>query len=148
MALTLRTKLLAKRMFVWAIGSILRTVAFGVNFTGRLIEFAKKHGLDMHRVWKVKTTSDPITIPPFNTADFLFLMRKIAGKGKSDVKTESSPDCSIIIPVFNKAEYTFQCLRSLFREVDLTKAEILSLITPQPMKHARCSLSLAMPSKS
>lgn len=32
---------------------------------------------------------------------------------------------SIVIPVFNKAAYTFQCLRSLLAEVDLTETEII-----------------------
>ncbi|MEO6049792.1 MAG: glycosyltransferase [Pyrinomonadaceae bacterium] len=125
MALTVRTKLLAKRMFVWVFGSILRAVASGINFTGRLIDFAKKHGLDMHRVWNVKSKSDQITSPPFDTADFLFLMREIAGTRKGATETGSRPVCSIIIPVFNKADYTFQCLRSLFRHVDLSKTEII-----------------------
>jgi GT2 family glycosyltransferase len=32
---------------------------------------------------------------------------------------------SIIIPVFNKAAFTFQCLRSLLNEIDLTETEVV-----------------------
>ncbi len=32
---------------------------------------------------------------------------------------------SIIIPVFNKVDFTFQCLQSLFQEIDLTTTEVI-----------------------
>ena len=32
---------------------------------------------------------------------------------------------SIVIPVFNKAEFTFQCLRSLIAEIDFNEAEVI-----------------------
>jgi GT2 family glycosyltransferase/glycosyltransferase involved in cell wall biosynthesis len=32
---------------------------------------------------------------------------------------------SIVIPVFNKAEFTFQCLRSLMREIDFSETEVI-----------------------
>jgi GT2 family glycosyltransferase/glycosyltransferase involved in cell wall biosynthesis len=32
---------------------------------------------------------------------------------------------SIVIPVFNKAEFTLQCLRSLLKEIDLTETEVI-----------------------
>lgn len=57
-------------------------------------------------------------IPPFGLDD-LFLFGDNKFSEKENIKT------SIIIPVFNKAEYTFQCLRSLFREIDLSTSEII-----------------------
>jgi GT2 family glycosyltransferase len=39
--------------------------------------------------------------------------------------TKGSPLTSIIIPVFNKADLTFQCLRSLLAEIDTTETEII-----------------------
>jgi len=32
---------------------------------------------------------------------------------------------SIVIPVFNKAEFTFQCLRSLIAEIDFNETEVI-----------------------
>lgn len=57
-------------------------------------------------------------VPPFGLQD-LFLFGENSLTAAENIKT------SIIIPVFNKAEYTFQCLRSLFLEIDLSTTEII-----------------------
>ncbi len=40
-------------------------------------------------------------------------------------KQASEIQTSIIIPVFNKVDFTFLCLRSLFQEIDLTTTEVI-----------------------
>jgi GT2 family glycosyltransferase len=39
--------------------------------------------------------------------------------------TRTSIKVSIVIPVFNKAEFTFQCLRSLIEQIDLSDIEVI-----------------------
>lgn len=41
------------------------------------------------------------------------------------VDSAQTPRASIIIPVFNKADFTFQCLRSLFEEVEPGEIEVI-----------------------
>jgi GT2 family glycosyltransferase len=41
------------------------------------------------------------------------------------IQSERSIQTSIIIPVFNKAEFTWQCLASLIRELDFSQVEII-----------------------
>lgn len=57
-------------------------------------------------------------LPAFGLND-LFLF------GENKIPVSENIKASIIIPVFNKAEYTFQCLRALFREIDLSENEII-----------------------
>lgn len=89
-----------------------------------LVRVATHHGLDLtselpedlHKL--INTWQQPNSSLNYTVNDFLIL---------SEAKPEAprTVETSIIIPVFNKADYTFQCLRSLFREIDLTSAEII-----------------------
>lgn len=47
------------------------------------------------------------------------LHQAAAAGNSADIQT------SIIIPVFNKAEFTFQCIRSLLNEIDFTTTEVI-----------------------
>jgi GT2 family glycosyltransferase/glycosyltransferase involved in cell wall biosynthesis len=46
-------------------------------------------------------------------------------KGSPTSHSQRAIQASIIIPVFNKAEFTWQCLGSLVREIDFSKVEII-----------------------
>ncbi len=122
--LSTRQKLAAKRAFV-------RTVAFGAR-TGAgiyrlidgVVQRAVSHGLDLDRAFDVGSRHTPAPMPPFGVRDIFFLKEMLAGSSRA--KTDGGDiRSSVVIPVFNNAELTFQCLRSLLREVDLTTTEIV-----------------------
>ncbi|MGI9106430.1 MAG: glycosyltransferase [Pyrinomonadaceae bacterium] len=123
-------KLALKRLLVGAIGALVRLAATVVNFGARLLNLAVKHGLNLHEAWNV-TRQQPapfLPLPAWSTHDLLFLLDALNGDGSRPVKPENrrqTPHTSIIIPVFNKVEYTFQCLRSLLREVDFDHTEVI-----------------------
>jgi GT2 family glycosyltransferase len=123
--LSLSLKLRLKRLVFGTLGSALRAAARLYNFAARVGESAAAHGLDLHQAWDVKARPQPPHAHPFGASDFLFLMRG-ASMGKAAAKTSGRPArVSIIIPVFNKVEFTFQALRSLLREVDSADAEVI-----------------------
>ncbi|HJR08930.1 MAG TPA: glycosyltransferase [Pyrinomonadaceae bacterium] len=131
--LPLSAKLLLKRLLVGTVGACVRLSALVYNFGRRLLTVAVKHGLDIERAWNVTRASEPAAAvpsqpPALSAQDFLFLTGQLSaardgGKdAKEDVRT---PDASIIIPVFNKVDFTFQCLRSLLGEIDFDETEVI-----------------------
>lgn len=124
--LTLSVKLSLKRLLVAAVGAGVRLGARVFNFGDYLLGVSVKHGLDLHEAWNVRTRPAPVIPPAFGARDFLFLMEAASGQRPPDGRPADRPVvASIVIPVFNKAEFTFQCLRSLMREVDLGDTEIV-----------------------
>ncbi|MBA2527430.1 MAG: glycosyltransferase [Pyrinomonadaceae bacterium] len=63
-------------------------------------------------------------IRPWDENDLLLVKDTVAGK-RPLAKQEGGIQTSIIIPVFNKVDFTFQCLRSLFQEIDMTTTEVI-----------------------
>ncbi|HYX40054.1 MAG TPA: glycosyltransferase family 2 protein, partial [Pyrinomonadaceae bacterium] len=137
----LALKILAKRAFVGAVGAGVRLSARVVGFGDRVLHLAVKHGLDLDRAWPVRVHAVPsadLKDEALSAHDFLFLIAATHAR-------ERAPDApvltSIIIPVCNKVEYTFQALRSLLREVDLSANEIIIVNnashdeTPQLLAH-------------
>lgn len=131
----LRLKLALKKTLVSATGAVIRLAASGYNFGARLLRLAAKHGLNIHEAWNVtqRIADAPALHPPpaLSAQDFLFLFDALSNKNSIANESEQSererrpPDTSIIIPVFNKVEFTFQCLRSLLREIDFNEAEVI-----------------------
>lgn len=124
-------KLASKQLLVATVGALVRLAALGYNFGGRLLNFAAKHGLDLHKAWNVscpQPSRPPAQLPAWSARDFLFLSDTLsaahAAHGASGVQAQS-PHTSIVIPVFNKVEFTFQCLRSLLYEIDLAGTEVI-----------------------
>jgi len=72
---------------------------------------------------KLGAKKPSIAIPPLPRTDS-DLEATLAGKIQT-VHSERSIQTSIIIPVFNKAEFTWQCLASLLRELDFSQVEII-----------------------
>ncbi len=62
---------------------------------------------------------------PLSARDFLFLMDVIAAGNNNTEAARKAVRASIIIPVFNQLDYTFQCLQALMREIDLRVDEII-----------------------
>lgn len=65
-----------------------------------------------------------LSVPEFTVNDFVSLKDDLRSRYQ-DLSANRKLSSSIIIPVFNKANFTFQCLRSLTSEVDLTDSEII-----------------------
>lgn len=123
--LPLSLKISLKRLTVGLVGSGVRTVARVVRFGNRVLGVAANHGLDLQSAWDVKTRPDSHAIPAFSSQDFLFIMDALKGVKAERQLSGGRASSSIIIPVFNKIEYTFQCLRSLIQEIDLSEHEII-----------------------
>ncbi|HEX8422863.1 MAG TPA: glycosyltransferase family 2 protein, partial [Pyrinomonadaceae bacterium] len=122
-------KLASKRLLVATVGALVRLAAFGFNSGRRLLDFAARQGLDLHKAWNVPREPKfaPAQLPAWSAQDFLFLTGTLdaarTARGASDERQQ--PRTSIVIPVFNKVEFTFQCLRSLLREIDFAETEVI-----------------------
>lgn len=133
-------RLLFRRLIVVCVGKSVRII-------GDLLNIATANGLDLRRElpWDmtrglVRTGFAPDATPALPAADsatdgnsprqliaqdFLLLMDVIAGNSNSANGSGQRPRTSIIIPVFNKLDYTFQCVRSLLREIDFHETEVI-----------------------
>ena len=108
--------------------SVLRTLAKLLReifyFSDKFLNYSRRNGFYLERELPptiarlTKNMQSPALLNPFGVSDFLLLTER-------DFPAPETVESSIIIPVFNKAEFTFQCLRSIFREVDLSKNEII-----------------------
>jgi O-antigen biosynthesis protein len=126
--LPLRLKLRVKRLVFGTLGSALRLGARAYNFAEWLAESAAANGLDVRRAWDVKMRPRAPHSEAWGAADFLFLARAASAKGRAAASDEDDGRAiktSVIIPVFNKVEFTFQCLRSLLREIKGDDTEII-----------------------
>lgn len=127
--LPLAAKLALKQSLVGTVGAGVRLAALVYNFGGRLLDFAVKHGLNLHEAWNVRRRTDapPLpTLPAWSAQDFLFLSDKLTGaRAASNNTGRQPPHTSIVIPVYNKVEFTFQALRSLLREIDFDETEVI-----------------------
>ncbi len=113
------TKRKLKRLLV---STVSRTSRVGV----RLLDVARANGIDIGRETRDGRTADQFEsgLPQASLSELLLLIEPVSKI--SEVNTAAKPPrCSIIIPVFNKAEYTFRCLCSLFAETEPLNAEII-----------------------
>lgn len=101
-----------------------RTSRSFFQFSNRVLRYTRRHGFDLQRelpppiAGLSNALESSAVLNPFGVSDFLLLTTR-------EIAAPETIESSIVIPVFNKAEFTFQCLRSLFREVDLTRNEII-----------------------
>jgi GT2 family glycosyltransferase/glycosyltransferase involved in cell wall biosynthesis len=138
--LSLSARLFWKRAFVRAVFWCVRLAAIVYGFGRRVVEAATERGLNTGEAWNVQPRLHAATDfepEPFGVRDFLLLTDKLAGDKRDTsqvdratiaedaTQIDHAPRASIIIPVFNKAEFTFQCLRSLTREIDFDDVEVI-----------------------
>jgi GT2 family glycosyltransferase/glycosyltransferase involved in cell wall biosynthesis len=123
--LTLSSKIFLRRLFVGSVRPLVRLAAAAVRSTKRIVERASENGLDLSQVWEVKPKLKTSQVEQWSARDFLFVMNEVSDKQQLTRRTNTSIRISIIIPVFNKVEYTFQCLRSLMREIDFAATEVI-----------------------
>lgn len=130
---------------------VVRVVGACVYVVGDLLDIAVGNGLDLDPLWpreldhvewpwasggerrKGRGGREALheeagavgSLPPLNVEDFFLLLDAASGAARP-AGTEAEPViASIIIPAYNRVDYTFQCLRSLMREVDLRRHEII-----------------------
>ena len=123
--LPLSLKLKVKRLVFGALGAALRTAARAYNFAERLAGSASANGLDLRQAWDVRLRPRAPHAEPWGATDFLFLARAARAGGREGPDPDGPVKASVIIPVFNKVEFTFQCLRSLLRELNGDDTEII-----------------------
>ena len=73
--------------------------------------------------WQRKPGKYPLETPSLSGTEFD--LAATLDKGRPTSHSQRPIQTSIIIPVFNKAELTWQCLGSLVREVDFSRVEII-----------------------
>nr|MBA2504233.1 hypothetical protein [Pyrinomonadaceae bacterium] len=118
-------------------------VGWFVHFVGDALNIATSNGLDLKRAWPwdmklhllteappppqnaPKQLSGADNLQSLSVQDFLFLMDTISKKQNPTTRSVQRTRASIIIPVFNKVEYTLQCVRSLMTEVDFDEDEVI-----------------------
>lgn len=124
-ALPFSAKLLLRRLLVGLVGSAVRFVTSFLRVADKLVGVAVKNGLDIEeaRTWQTRRSAAPVQT--FSSHDLLFLMNAVSGGQTAIHSSVDSPHASIIIPVFDNVEYTFQCLRSLIQETNFNDTEII-----------------------
>ena len=118
----LRWKLLLRRSFAGT-RRIASTSANEIKaFTRRSVNFAARKSLKLPELWpsspiaSVEAPSAWSATDPFFTSDAF---------SKAQETHREKVETSIVIPVFNKADFTFQCLRSLVNELDFSRTEVI-----------------------
>ena len=122
--LSLSSKLRLKRAVFAPVVWTLRLAARVYNFAERVAGSAEAHGVDLRRAFDVKQRPGPLHAQTWGASDFLVLARA-ASEDAEALEPGRPVTTSVIIPVFNKVEFTFQCLRSLLREVNFNDTEVI-----------------------
>ncbi|MFL6284110.1 MAG: glycosyltransferase [Pyrinomonadaceae bacterium] len=131
--LPLYWKLRMKRAAFAPVGWALRASERVRELAARLRESAEVNGLDFVGDKDAFARSRATEVEPFGAADFLLLAhaararKRVEGVAeRGEELTDARPvRTSIVVAVGDDVESTFQCLRSLVREVDLTETEVL-----------------------
>jgi glycosyltransferase involved in cell wall biosynthesis/GT2 family glycosyltransferase len=129
--LPLHWKLRLRRAAFAPVGWALRASARVRELAARLRASAEANGLDFGaaRDEDVRVSE----VEPFGASDFLLLTHAARARKIDEGVAERSEEVdevrpvrtSIVVAVGDDVELTFQCLRSLAREVDLTETEVL-----------------------
>lgn len=94
-----------------------------LNFFYRVGGAVAARGIPVPQTWQSKVHRfDP---PSLSRADLVSAAQKIAAAASTNQRALASVKTSIIIPVFNRAAFTWQCLTSLLSENDLNETEII-----------------------
>ncbi len=124
-SLPLSVKILLKRMAMGAVRLPLRVRGRLINATRRVGLSATTHGLDIHNALDVMATPRTKFVQQYGATDFLFLMDAMSGRKERQPDPDRAITTSIILLCYNKIDLTFQCIRSLLREVNLADTEII-----------------------
>ncbi|MFN2530019.1 MAG: glycosyltransferase [Pyrinomonadaceae bacterium] len=116
------TKLSIKR----AIGRIVRPMLYVLPHRNdnSLVEFLKCNVLLQDSELDLERKRSALAVPDFSSKDFAELRNELIACYPS-LSADRQVCVSIIIPVFNNCNFTFQCLRSLFRQANLLNTEVV-----------------------
>ena len=121
--LSLSTKLSLKVFIARSAKFARAVVRVPVDFLQRAAGAAAAKGIPVPKSWQGKVHRfDP---PTLSGADLVNAAQKIATAASARRGSVVSIKTSIVIPVFNKAAFTWQCLCSLMNEIDLSETEII-----------------------
>jgi glycosyltransferase involved in cell wall biosynthesis len=102
------------------------------GIVARLRESAEANGLDFGGARDADAHTHLPQVEPFGAADFLLLSHAARARKDDEVDPElhdqvggQTLKTSIVLPAGDDVELTFQCLRSLAREVDLSETEVI-----------------------
>jgi O-antigen biosynthesis protein len=107
---------------------IVRLVKASAPLARDVINIAATNGLDVQSEFGLAPRNDgpPNTaVAPWNAADFVFLMDLLTKRRTGLKSSDRRIRASIVIPALNEVNHTFNCLRTLLREVDLDETEII-----------------------
>jgi len=120
--LSLSTKILLRRLLAGSRSAVRHLAASISKFVERVLGIT---GVNRGNFW---TRNKSLAVPAITSRDLLLLKNELPkSTNVEDHEAERMKGIrvSIVIPVFNKAEFTFQCLRSLLREVDFRETEVI-----------------------
>lgn len=107
---------------------IVRLVKASAPVAKDVLNIAASNGLDVESTFGLtpKTNNDLKTSVKWDTADFLFLM-DLLGKRQNEHGAANTlqTTASIVMLALNEVDHSFNCLRTLLREVDLSVTEII-----------------------
>lgn len=130
--LPLAWKLRLRRAAFAPVAWALRASERAREFVARLREGASASGFDSGRARDAEARTRETHVEPFGAADFLLLAHAASAREDEGVASEGEESratrrlkTSVIVPVVGDVELTFQCLRSLAREVNLDDTEVI-----------------------
>ena len=118
------TRLFIKRILASADEATANASKNAITLAKRAVNFSFRHVLRRGPVWQVPRLPELPAIDRWKERDARQLADEISLNLTKRLSDESLI-CSIIIPVFNKSDYTFQCLLSLAHEIDWTTTEVI-----------------------
>ena len=121
--LSLSTRLSLRVLIAGSVKFARAVVRVPSNFLQRVAGAAAARGIPVPKTWQGKVHRfDP---PSLSGADLVYAAQEVATAASSTRHPVAPVKTSIIIPVFNKAAFTWQCLRSLMSEIDSSETEII-----------------------
>lgn len=93
------------------------------RFAERITEIATGRGLKLPSALAGKSYSFETPLPPENICEAA--TARLLVKRSEQLSARAEIRSSIVIPVFNKAAFTLQCLLSLLDEIDLRESEVI-----------------------
>ena len=137
--LPLSLKLALKRAAVGPAVRAARLVERARGLADRTLQSAAARGLDLH---PANAAPPPPPAGGFGLHDFLLLTGATADKRRAGSSPGGAVRASVVVTVGDDAELTFQCLRSLLREVDGTDAEVIVVAGDAASDETRQLLSI------
>jgi GT2 family glycosyltransferase/glycosyltransferase involved in cell wall biosynthesis len=121
--LSVSSKLTLRSLFAGAERSLRFTSGTARKFVTSVGDIAAGKGMRLPAILRSRVYDLAEPVPP--AVDFSVPARTLSTAPLQSQPGNAAIKTSIIIAVFNKAAFTFQCLQSLLREVDLDHREII-----------------------